>query len=109
MDFLIEFAKCNVMLVICWWLVINFLSAQFHTIFGFLNEFVNFVQLQQFGGFLIWHFWRCIDAINARDRMLKYELDVLKQLPQMILGWIPCWERIVDVHDASERADQRMH
>lgn len=81
MRFLIECTERNIVFVIGWRFIVDLFSTQSHTILCLLRKFINFVQLQQIGSFLVWNFCRRIDTVHARNRMLENELNVFDQLP----------------------------
>lgn len=78
MNFLIEYTKRNVMFVVCWRFVVDFLFTQSHTIPHLFSKFINFVQLQQIDGFLIGNFRGWFDVIHACNWMLENELNVFE-------------------------------
>lgn len=108
MNFLIEIAERNVMFVLCRRFIVNLLFAQSNAILCPLSKFINFIHLEQIGRFLVGNFRGRIDAIHACNWMLENELGVLEQLPQMIFGWIPRWEGVIEICDSSVRANKWM-
>lgn len=109
MDVFLVLFKDNVMSVLFLWFLVQLVLAPVHRLLGLFHKLTP-IRVQQFHCISINLCLFVVDSDTAQThlRSIKDVLDVLEQLPDVVLVWIPVREGVGCVQETREGTDQRM-
>lgn len=109
MDVFLVLFKDNVMSVLFLWFLVQLVLAPVHRLLGLFHKLTP-IRVQQFHCISINLCLLVVDSDTAQThlRSIKDVLDVLEQLPDVVLVWVPVREGVGCVQETREGTDQWM-